>query len=141
MDTIGALVTHLLATSAVTTLTSTRVYGDELPEYKATDMPLAAVVVRTAGGTASMGGAHKAWSDQSIDLDCYGLTLKACTDLNTVVRRSLSRLNRRRVLVDGRYVLIHWAREISRPVSGRMPDSGWPVCLSTWQVLTAEETS
>lgn len=136
MDTVGALVAILAADPNVAAAVHA-VYGDELPEAEAANMPRANVVVRYAGGGA-LGGAEKRWSDGRIDVDTYGATPKEAGDVYRLVRTALAGIDRVTKTVDGVDVLVHWAQESQRAFTGREPDTHWPTCLGSWQVLAGE---
>lgn len=137
MDTVGALVSILKADSGVSGSAGTRVYGDELPQDATSSMPEDSVVVRSAGG-GSTGGAEKRWGDLHIDIDCYSDTPKGAGDLYGLVRIALAGIDRSTVTVDGVSILTHWAHESMRAQTGREPDTHWPICVGSWQVLAAE---
>jgi hypothetical protein len=132
VDLNGALRTFLKADSAVATASSGRVYGQELPRTENPSMPRAAVVLKAAGG---MGGlAYLRLRNRRVDVDCYGATMREAEQLYVVVSDCLKQM-RRNVTSS---VLIHSADISSDGVSARDPETDWPMCVGSFQVLAAE---
>lgn len=134
MDTVGALRAALLADGTVVV---DAIYGDELPLEEVDSMPAKVVVIRSAGG-GTFGGREKTWSDGRFDVDVYATSMKEAGDVYATVRKSLAQIDRKKVTVDGIPILVHWAHETMRGIVGREPDTQWPTCIGSWQVMTAE---
>lgn len=132
MDVIGAVRTYLIADGGVSAATGGRVFGGELDHDEAALQPRAAVVLRYAGGGAL--GRAQNFGDRRIDLDCYGATAKEAADVWDACRMALKALTRRKV----GNVLLHWAALSADGASGHDPQTGWPLCLGTFQVLAAD---
>lgn len=132
MDVVGALRTFLEADSATATATGARIYGGALPKDELANQPRAAIVLRRAGGGAIGRGA--AYGDKRIDVDAYGATEKEASDVFDAAYTALKAL--RRQLVGN--VLIHFANVSADGASGHDPQTGWPLCIGSFQVLMAE---
>lgn len=130
---VGAIVAMLKADTALSAAVSSRVYGGELPKAQITDMPRAAVVVSRAGG-GFIGGGYQDYGDLRINVACYADTPRAADIIYGLVHDALKQM-RRGVWSE---TLLHWANVSSEGVTGRDPDTDWPVCLSSWQVLASE---
>lgn len=117
----------LLATSAVTTIASQRVFGGELPEAEATSMPRAAVVVKPSGGM----GRLKLMKTRMIRVDtiCYAATLHDSWALHLAVREALETLARPK----GSVKSIEMASEA---VNARDSVKQWPTCYASYSALT-----
>jgi hypothetical protein len=132
-DPIEGLVEFLQADAGVSLLVGSRVYGGELPRADVTSMPRTAVVLKPAGG-GLLGTAFQEYGDIRVDVDCWGETPRAAWILYLAVNAALKQLRHE----ESADVLLRWARPSSRGVSARDPDTDWPVCLSSWQVLAHE---
>jgi hypothetical protein len=135
-DPIEALVTWLKADADTAALVGTRVFGGELPTAQNASMPRRCVVIQPAGG-GIMGNAYQDYGDFRVDVDCYGETPYEAWRTYLAVAGALKHLNRE--LSEG--VLLHWARASGKGVSGRDPDTDWPITFASFQVLAAEITS
>ena len=133
LDTIGALTSYLKAAPDVYVASAGRVFGGELPRTENTSMSRAAIVVKRAGG-GLLGTAYQEYGDIRVDIDCYGKTMREADQLYSVARLALKQLSR--IVADG--VLFHWARISSDGVSLRDPETDWPMCVGSFQVLVAE---
>jgi hypothetical protein len=132
MDVVGALRTFLLADAGVQALT-TQVYAGSLPrDIQGLPDPPTAVILRRAGGGAL--GATNQFGDKRVDVDCYGTNEKAASDLFDAVYAALKGMG---TTVVGQ-VLIHWALCTTDGTSGHDPQTTWPICVGTFQVLAAE---
>lgn len=132
MDVVGALRTFLLADAGVTALTN-QVYAGSLPRsVQEASSPPTAVILRRAGG-GNMGQTNN-FGDKRIDVDCYGANEKTASDLFDAVYAALKGMG---TTVVGQ-VLIHWAICAADGTSGHDPQTTWPVCIGTFQVLAAE---
>jgi hypothetical protein len=132
VDVTGALRTFLLADAGVSALT-TQVYAGSLPReiQGLPDSPTAVVLRRAGGGII---GAVNRFGDKRMDVDCYGTNEKAASDLFDAVYAALKGMG---TTVVGQ-VLIHWAICTADGTSGHDPQTTWPVCVGTFQVLAAE---
>jgi hypothetical protein len=133
MDVVGALRTYLLAQAPVTTIT-TNVFAGSMPRSFVASHPdpMEAVILRRSGGGGL--GSTNNWGDKRIDVDCYGPNEKAASDLFDAVYAALKGSGTRVV----NQVLIHWAVCVADGTSGRDPQTTWPVCVGTFQVLAGE---
>lgn len=132
---ISALVTFLKADSAVSALVSTRVFGGKLPQSEALNMPRAAVVVKRAGG-GIMGTAYQDYSDVRADVICYGRNELEADTVFLACHDALKHM--RANIPTGTATLLKWARLSAGGFTGTDPDTDWPTCLSSWQVLASE---
>lgn len=139
VDPINAVVAFLRADSAVSARVGARVFSEELPESENESMPRQAVVVSSAGG--GLMGKTNNFGDRRVDVACYGATLAQSRQLyNLAVRDALKNKLERKVIADSAStsVLIHWAKISADGVTAKDPGTGWPMTLSSWQVLAAE---
>lgn len=132
MDHIGALRTYLKADSGVSAIT-TNVFGGKIPRSVIeADANPTCVVLRRAGGGAL--GRVNNFGDKRVDVDCYGANDKEASDLWDAVYAALKGMGT--TVVDG--VLFHWAACVADGTSGNDPQTTWPVCIGSFQVLIAE---
>lgn len=132
-DPITLVRTYLLTVSAVTTLCSTRIYGESLPAEEADDMPRAAVVIAAAGGPATE------WIrtvESRIDVRCYGTTPLAARTLAWAVYDALAWLSKRTIATGKLYK----AMPELAPLSLIDPDTDWPYAVMSLLVTTSRET-
>lgn len=134
-DPIAAVVAMLKAHDPLDDLVDGRVFGGELPQAEAEQMPRPAVLVRYSGG-GTLGTSYQQWGDVRTDLICYGQTAKTASDLWRICHPRLKQLARERWAE----CTLYWARESGGPLNVRDPVTEWPYCLSTWQVLAHERT-
>jgi len=132
MDVIGALRSFVLADPGVSALT-TNVYAGSLPRsVQEGSSPPTAVILRRAGG-GSLGQTNN-FGDKRVDVDCYGANEKAASDLFDAVYAALKGMG---TTVENQ-VLLHWAICVADGTSGHDPQTTWPVCIGTFQVLASE---
>lgn len=125
-DPIGDIRNLLLADAGVTAITSL-VYGGELPEEEAANMPQAAVVIAPSGGL----GRLKTMLTRTIRVDttCYGATLHDSWNLHLAVREALETMSR----PTGSVKTIEMASEAA---NARDSVKQWPTCYASYTVLT-----
>ena len=109
-----------------------RVYGDELPQDRAAEMPRAAIVVAAGAGPGDFG--VMALERCAVEVVCYGETRLQAEELREAVRGVLKALAR--VVQDG--TLIHSAVPSATPLSTRDQDAKWPLVAEPWTVLASE---
>lgn len=131
MDVIGALRTYLAADAGVSAIT-TDIFGGSLPKGTLAAGPGPVVVLRRVGG-GTIGKVNN-FGDKRVDVDCYGANEKQASDLFDAVYAALKGMGTR--VVDN--VLLHWAVPVVDGTSGHDPQTTWPVCIGTFQVLVAE---
>jgi hypothetical protein len=133
VDVTGALRTFLLADAGVSALVGSQVYAGSLPrEIQGLSDPPKAVVLRRAGGGVL--GSVNNFGDKRIDIDAYGTNEKEASDIYDAAHLALKGMG---TTVVGQ-VLIHWAIPTADGTSGHDPQTTWPVCVGTFQVLAAE---
>ena len=130
-DFLGALITHLAATSAITALVSTRIYGQELPDSEIAAMPRKTLMLRWAGGA---GGLYRNLSVWRVDVWHYGETPFEAGVLHRTVHDVLKHLSRE--VSAG--VLLHALEESGGPLPIREPDTHWPVVVQAWLLYAAD---
>lgn len=128
-DPVAAVVAYLKSATALT------VFGGELPARETHTMPRSVVVVSPAGG-GLLGTGTAAYGDLRLDVDCYGQTPHDAWSTYLAVHAALKGLTRQTYAE----TLLHWARSSSRGTLARDPDTGWPIAVSSWQVLAGETT-
>ena len=91
-DPIGAIIAYLKTKSAVTDLTSTRIFGQELPRSEVSNMPRRCIVESSAG--CVLGHIEATTMRQvRVDIRCYGESPKQAIDLHITTDTTLSDLN------------------------------------------------
>lgn len=130
-DPIGAIMAALAADPDVTARTAGRIFGGELPADETRLMPRGALVVQDAGGLGVFGGGYLPYGDMRIDLVNYGPSPRDAYLLHRATRDRLRTLRRE---VHGG-MLLHWARQAGGLGQDRVPETRWPVFVTTWQVL------
>lgn len=126
-DPIADIRTLLLADTAVAALVDTRVFGGELPQAEAAQMPRAAVVVSPAGGP----GRPKFMKIRHtrVDTICYGATLHDSWKLHLAVREALETL-------DHRSSSVMAIEAASDAANARDSVKQWPTCYASYRVLS-----
>lgn len=132
-DTIKGLRLYLLADATVAGLVGTRVFGGELPDSEADDMPRACVVLNYAGGFADR-WAYVELGEPRVDVRCYGTTPYVADQLYRAVHGALKHLTR--TVLGG--TMLHSASLESSVQGLRDPDTEWPFAFSSWVVLASE---
>lgn len=135
-DMIGAVVALLKADADLAALVGARVFGLELPEGEAKNMPRKGVVVRPSGGIDLAGGYSEIVAER-IDAISWGETPYEASKISRAVFAALKRARRQIVAVDGSNVLIHSAEEAGGRISIRDQETNWPAMTQAFQVLYA----
>lgn len=133
MNAISAVVAFLKADSGVAAVVSTRVFGGKLPQSESGNMPRAAIVVQRGGG-GLRGTAYQKYSDVRADILCYGRNELEADNVFLAVQDALKQI---RSATAGDTIL-YSATLSAGGFTGTDPDTDWPTCLSSWEVLTAE---
>ena len=133
VDVIEAVVAWLKLDATLTALTGDRIYGGRLPDEQVTAMPQAALVLRPAGG-GLLGRAFQEVGDVRVDASAYGRVDREAWQVHLASYLALKHMSR--VVSAG--VLLHWATASSKGSLAHDPETGWPVCLASYQVLAAE---
>ena len=135
-DAIIALRAIVLADAGVAALVGARVFGDELPDLEAPNMPRYACVLSPAGGPPDH--SYVPISRQSIDVRAYGPTPLGAKKLHLAVHNVLKNL-RRSVSLG---TLIHSLTVESGPYALREPEAGaeWPLVFASYGLLVSEES-
>lgn len=120
----AALVAYLAADPDVASLAENRVFGAELPEEEAVDMPRYAVVVQNAGGSGNYA--------LRFDVRAYGATPAQADYLQQACKGALERLERKVI----NQTILHDAVKETGPFPGRSQTSLslWPFSFSTWSI-------
>lgn len=132
-DPITMVRTYLLTVTAVTTLCSTRIYGESLPVGDAASMPRACLVIAAAGGPATE------WLrtvESRVDIRSYGATPLAARTLAWTVYDALAWLTKRTIATGKLYKAMP---ELS-PIALIDPDTDWPYTVTSFLVTTSRET-
>ena len=124
---VDAVIARLLATAAVTALTSTRISGRRQDAWDLKTQ--AAIVVYGPRGGPGDNAPSPGLATERLDLFCYGSNGKNAKDLAAVVLRSLSPLQGMR----GSFKAAHTRVPNVRAEGGRIaltdPDTGWEYCV------------
>lgn len=129
---IAALVSLLKADATVLALSGGRVFGGELPEAEAANMPRAAVVITPSGGLPERGVDFL--TRPRIDVRSYGATQREGYALDQAVNAYLKH-NLRKSATN---TLVHAVSPESGPFLLRDADAKWPLTFRTYIVLAAE---
>lgn len=130
-DLEGALVAYLKDIPAVATLTSSRIFGGELPGGETASMPRAAIVIKASGGVSQTGASYVETDTQRVDVFAFGPTPHEAARVARAAGLALRRLDRS---VHGG-VLLHSASAASGSFSTREPVVEWPRHFQSFQVL------
>lgn len=128
-DVIAAIVDYLAAGDLVDTIDD-RIFGHELPEAQADDMPRPAIVVSEAGGYAD--NLPEVLDRARVDFRCYGRTLDEAKRLAVIVADRMRTL-RRYAASNG--VLLHAPQRSGGFLPLREPAGDWPLVLRSWVVI------
>ena len=120
-DPIATTVTLLENTSAITALTSTRIYGMEVPQSQHNSMPQQAVIVKPAGNP---GGAHgyMRYGKTRLDIWCLGATFYDAAQVYREVYPRLKHVNRETI----GSVVVHDYTPTGGPLQLQDPETRWP---------------
>jgi len=135
-DSIKAIIDILKADAGITTLVGTRVFGLELPQAEAANMPRKAIVIQPSGG-AGFGVGERDYIEHSaprIDVFSYGETPFEAGRVRREVYDVLKQL--KRTVINS--TLVHWANPAGGPLPLRDPDTDWPLQFESFQVFFAE---
>jgi hypothetical protein len=136
-DVVKAVRDFLLADAGVQAIFPTaadvRVFGIELPQAEAAEMPRKAIVIKRISGAGGLGGRLQLESGY-LDLVCYGETPLEASRLRGAVRDALRECIR--VVVD--QTLLHSFEPSSSPTQDREPATSWPFVAEPWQFLASE---
>lgn len=136
VDVTVAVVALLKANVDVAALVGTRVFGAELPEGEAENMPRKCIVLQSAaGGFGALMRTYSKTANSRIDMRCYGETPFEAMKLYRTAHPVLKHL-RRTVQGD---VLIHAITPSIEASSLREPETLWPLAWASYNVLAAEE--
>lgn len=133
-EVLEALIAHLLTVSAVTDLTSTRIFGGELPEAEVASMPRKVLVLRLAGGIEQMRSART--TRVRVDVFSYGEGYYQAGRVDRAVADALMDLRR----VKAADTLLH-AAGYGGPFQLKEPGHGWRYVARTAIVAYDERTA
>lgn len=131
---LDAMVTHLKTVSAITDLTSTRIFGGELPDEEVDDMPRAVVVLRYAGGF-DVFRTHRE-QEPRLNIFSYGDGYKQADQVDRAVADALIVILR---LTVGS-TLIYSVGYSGGPQQLKEPDTGWRYSVRS-AIVKAGETA
>ena len=135
-DPVAALVRFLKTDTDTTGMTSTRIYGGEVPIDENDNMPRPTIVIRPAGGgLLPISSSYVGVYDIRVDVYCYGTTPNQGFRLYRCVAGALKQMKRNQ---QGK-TLLYWARTSSGAVPMVDKPTEWPFTYSSWQVLFAEK--
>lgn len=131
-----AVIDILKADSSITALVSTRVFGIELPQDEAKNMPRKAIVIQPSGGGTFPVGSNDFVEHSTLRFDafCYGETPFEAEKVRREVYDVLKQLKRTVINT----VLIHWINSAGGLISLRDPETHWPVMFQSHQMFFAE---
>lgn len=132
-DVLAAAILLLKADVEVALLVDTRVYGEEVPPEEASEMPRAAILLRSAQNAAGYGG-YARIEVMGIDAYCFGETPAQAEEVRRAVHEAFKQANR----VIFEETLLHSFDQIGSTRAQRDPDTLWPYSLSSWRTLASE---
>ncbi len=130
---LDALIIHLKTVAAITDITSTRIFGGEIPEDQIADMPRALIVLRYAGGFDEF-RTHRV-QEPRLNIFCYGDGYRQAGQVDGVVADALIVILR---LTVGN-TLIYSVGYSGGPRQLKEPDTGWPYSVRS-AIVKAGET-
>ena len=133
MNLNAAVIQILKEADEVKQMVGERVFGTELPDDQAQDMPRPCIVVSAAGGAGSGPGARSRanWVANRLDCKCYGPTPYQSELLHNEVFRVMHKLER--TVIDD--IAIMDAVVAGGPLPGRDGDANsWPYTLGVYSV-------
>lgn len=139
-DSLEALVGILKADATVAALVGTRVYGYELPrartdaQEQSTTGPLKSIVVAPSGGANSE--ANLPIERRRVDTYCYGETLYQADRVRRAVYAALKGIDR--TTQDS--IVVYACTPAGGAITGRDPETDWPVHWNSWQVTADTRT-
>lgn len=134
-DPIGALVALASADAPIAALASAGIFGAELPEAVAAQMPIGALVIQATGGLPLTSGTFAQHDAQRFDVTSYGKTVREAAVLADKVSRLFRGISRRKVGT----TLIHWIDSAGGFSTGRDRDGRWPQVFQSFQLFHALE--
>ena len=134
-DPLAGIITHLKTISAITTLTSTRIFGQELPRSEAANMPVGAAVLVSAGGLGSI--EFTRYRVYRLDCRSYGETPKLAMDVHMAIDEELTTNLIRKEASD---TYFYNASLDGGPLALRDPDADWPFVQASYLIRFSIET-
>tara|TARA_Y100000310_G_C20633982_1_gene790189 strand:- start:132 stop:548 length:417 start_codon:yes stop_codon:yes gene_type:complete len=135
-DALDALITHLKAVTAVTDLTSTRIYGGELPDADVESMPRRCIVLRYAGGLESF-RSHRV-ARVRIDIFSYGEGYKDAMSVDLAVADAVHAIGREEPAASG--TLLH-SVGYGGPIMLKEPEADWRYVARSATVIADERVT
>lgn len=132
-DGVGALITYLQAQSDISSLLSTRVFGQEVPKEQASGQPRKAIVIADAGGIRAAD--YSDINNMRLDFFCYGETTYQAKLVWRTLVPILTALERN---VTDSTILFN-AIHSAGPFPQRSAQVEWPLIIDTW-LIKMEET-
>jgi hypothetical protein len=127
-----AMHTMVSAEATITTLTSTRIYVNRIPQdiVEAEDVrhPSKMLVLRMAGGAAKADNMHTV--DRTVDAVCYGETDFEAEKVRLAVEQRFTDLDRE----THDEVIIHYINPTGGPIPSVEADLVWPVVAQSFTV-------
>lgn len=133
-DVIAALITHYNATSAITDLVSTRIYGGKLPASIIDSMPVSCVVIRYFGGLEAWRTAK--FHEPRILIFSYGEDPETASNIDMAVAETMKAIRR---TVIGSTMLLSVGIS-GGPIPGVEPEHGWDYMSRSYTVKAGEDT-
>ncbi len=130
---IVALIAFLDADTDVDALLATgKIFGAELPDTEAENMPQKCIVIVSSGGPEDRGFIRA--ETRRVDLKCYGRTPIEADAVYLAAKNALKQMDGN---VQGN-TLLYSATLAGGPVQLRDGDQDWPLVLGTFNVFVAE---
>tara|TARA_Y100000310_G_scaffold340684_2_gene437327 strand:+ start:4494 stop:4901 length:408 start_codon:yes stop_codon:yes gene_type:complete len=133
-DVAEAMITHLKTVSAITDLTSTRIWGGDLPETEVENMPRQNLVVRESGGPEEFRTARI--QQQRLDFFSYGEGYYQAGQVDRAVADALIAIAR----TVANSTLMHSAG-YGGAMHLKLSDSGWEYVLRSALIMVGETST
>ena len=137
MNITAAIVQYLAEDGRVSRLAGSRVYGSEFPEREAAAMPQKLAVVTASGGLGSGAGtsSRTPWTQNRVDIRCYGETPYQADILHGAVYRAMVELH----LHEREDIRLSDAVISGGPLPGRDLNADWPYTIGVYTVSAVYE--
>lgn len=134
-DPLEAVVAFLAADVDTNALTSSRVYGVELPPSQVESMPRKSIVIRRSGGGPSVGDSSRIpWSLPRMDVFSYGETPYQASRVDLAAYRALKQMTPHK---RGTCRLVD-AQLSAGPIDLREQETPWPLVWRSYLVGAVE---
>jgi hypothetical protein len=129
IDSAELLWTYLTGVPEITSAVGSNVYGP--PGLKTNFVLTPAIMFVGSGGP---GDPHLPKLQETWQFRCYGLTTPGARAVYLALYGALHRKSHERFAVTGGMAVLQYAQLMGGPVDDVEPQTGWPLCVSTFAV-------